>query len=403
MLKVIIIIFPLLFFIILNSWEDSITFQILDYNITFIEICFILMYLIFIIKNDFKIYAKNGIKVLFLINFLVVFFLSRILISVFQETDISIRSLFSLIEVYIPILVLLSIRFDKRTKDLVSWLITIFLILLDIEVIIYSLGIITYTGIYGEFFIEKSLLARIHTTIGAATSTGYMLFFLFLIVFLLSKTKLKILSLFLTVIAIFSTLSRGPIILVCIFSILYFFKDIKSNFCHNRFRRLFNSFILILLLFILLFNLGIPGYISSRFSHSGRAHVSNLERVERFNKAVKNFKYSKNCLFGTGYGSFLPRFRRYKQIDAQHILSYNPHNSFLVLLNEVGLLGIFFILIITFIVIKELYRKNDKVFVTIFLFSILCFLMFETIVFSFRYIYPVVLLLGIQLNSDQES
>lgn len=402
MLKVIIISLPFLFFFILNSWEDAITFQILNYEVTLIEIIFVLMYFIFIMKEDFKIHANDNLKVLFLINLLAAFFLSHILINVFLETDVAIRSLFSLIEIYIPILVLLTVKFDDETKNLLARVISIGLILLDIEVITFSFGVFIYQGIYSEFFTEGSLLARIHTTIGAATSTGYMLFFLLLIVFLLPKTKLKNLTLFLTAIAILLTLSRGPILILCVFGSVYFFKNIRVNLYHKKFRNLFITAIIILFLIILLLNLGIPEYILARFSRSGRAYQSNLERIERLEKAGKDFMNSENYLFGKGYGGFLPRFRRQEPIEAQNILSYNPHNSFLVLLNEVGLLGLFFIIVIGFMIIKELYSKNDEIFVTIFLFSVLIFLMFETLIFSFRYIYPVVLLLAIQLNSDTE-
>lgn len=400
MLKVIIILLPLLFFLILNSWEDAITFQILNYNITLIEVIFVFLYLLFLMKENFKIYAKDGIKVLFLINLLVAFFLSHILINVFQQTNVAIRSSFSLIELYIPALVLLTIKFDKKTKNLIALLISIILILLDIEVIGFSLGIFIYQGIYSEIFIENLLLARIHTTIGAATSTGYTLFFLFLIVFLLPKTKLKTIALFLTAIAILLTLSRGPILILCTFGIIYFLRNIKVNLYHKKYKNIVITSIIILFLIILLFSLGIPEYILARFSGSGRAQQSNIGRIERLEKAEKDFIDSENYLVGKGYGSFLPRFRRYAPIEAQNILSYNPHNSFLVILNEVGLLGFFFIIGIAFIVVKELYNKNDRVFVTIFLFAVLVFLMLETLIFSFRYVYPVVLLLAIQLNSE---
>jgi hypothetical protein len=400
MLKVIIVVLPFLFFFILNSWEDAITFQLLNYEVTVIEVVFLLMYLLFIIKEDFKIYTKDGVKVLFLINLLVAFFLSHILINVFQESNVAIRSLFSLVEVYVPTLVLLTIEFDEKTKNLLAWLISIGLILIDIEVITFSSGAFIYEGIYGEFFTEELLLARIHTTIGAATSTGYMLLFLLLIVFLLPKTKLRTLTLFLTATAILLTLSRGPILSLCVFGIVYFVKHLRINLSRSK-KGIFITFIIILFLVILISSLGIPQYILARFSGSGRARLSNLERIERLQKAEKDFVESENYLVGKSYGSFLPRFRRQPPVEAQNILSYNPHNSFLVLLNEVGLLGLFFIIVIAFIVIKELYKKNDRAFVTIFLFSVLVFLMFETLIFSFRYMYPVVLLLAIQFNSER--
>jgi O-antigen ligase len=170
------------------------------------------------------------------------------------------------------------------------------------------------------------------------------------------------------------------------------FKKLKIKFTELKKIFLFIIFIIAVL------NFGLIDILISRFFE--RSSFSNLERVERITRSIDDFYSNDSYLLGTGFGSFMNRFHRTEPNNDIVYLDYNPHNTILVLLNELGLMGTFLSVFLLILVVLLLYERIPISRFIIFNAFILLLISFETIILSFRYAYPVIILYVFYFNKN---
>jgi len=190
---------------------------------------------------------------------------------------------------------------------------------------------------------------------------GFLVVAIIFCLWLLNKKEYKniklllVIGCYLLIVALFFTFSRASLLifLVIIFYYIFFKK---------------NKFIPItcLLLIIFLSIMYLP-LVKTRIIGNERLEVkSNIERISGYNQAFKIIK--NNILLGTGIGNYTVELQ--KTYPNQPAYFYQPvHNIYLLVLAEIGLMGV-----ILFFIILYIKHYNYKI---IFLyFSIILFLFF---------------------------
>ena len=147
--------------------------------------------------------------------------------------------------------------------------------------------------------------------------------------------------------AIFFTFSRAAwIAVVCIIFYNIFFLKKKKMLP-----------IVCLILFILLSVIYLP-LVKTRIAGTERLEVkSNIERMSGYSQAFQIIK--KNPLLGVGVGNYTAELQKmYSDQSAWH---YQPvHNVYLLILTEVGIIGIILITLLLYYFIQERRKKKEE-------------------------------------------
>lgn len=300
------------------------------------------------------------------------------LISCFWVRTFDVGVIASL-QFYLPILVVSLIPFSDRYIKWLRILITAIFILLCIETILYSLGILYYGGIKlgGERFNE---IVRIHTTMGAATAAGAVLFMLLVWCLELWKgVKLIPYALFfMGFFAISITLSRGPFLMVCLMGLVYGGIVLKSRISSFNIK-MFLSLLVIFLSIWLMAYTSVGEDILGAFEKRGLKDDRDVRRAAAIS-VFENYVFT-----GIGVGQYIsPERMQAKGVYGIGLTS--PHNTYLLILAEGGVIGIIIFLAGLSTVFFEIVSRRLKSPLTIGLVTILMIGMnVEIFYVDFRY------------------
>lgn len=224
----------------------------------------------------------------------------------------------------------LDFYYIKKTKLLLF----ITLLVLSLEVILFSFGLVHYTSatgneIEGETFED---IMRVSTTIGAATGTSLVLVVLGSLCVMVEESKfIKLCVYLMATVAIILTLSRGGILTWILYSLYYFY---RYYYTIVSFKKRFISITLIFLLFFMLSDIGILDAVLSRNDRAD-GDITN-GRMERFEKGL--ITYYDSSYYGVGMGRVYPD----KCIVGDFYSPYfsAPHNYYIIVLAENGIIGL---------------------------------------------------------------
>lgn len=242
--------------------------------------------------------------------------------------------------------------------DKTKYLLAFSLIVICLEVILYSVGILAYTSDVtgadltdGGF--ETGGIFRISTTIGASTGTAMVVMMLGILCtsyFTFSK-KISILLLLMTTVAIFYSISRGSILVWSAYLVIYVYK----NYLVGRF-----SMKKIILLTVFAFTAVYAyqhGLLDPLIERQERLNENDnilTNRDVKYEQALSIFKDS--YYMGIGSGMIRPDKSLLGVITTKY--SFSPHNTILLLLAELGIVGISVLIFLYWNIIKNLdYTK----------------------------------------------
>ncbi|MDN3619151.1 O-antigen ligase family protein [Polaribacter undariae] len=256
---------------------------------------------------------------------------------------------------------LLVFLFFPLKKENIKFLLkpTVFLIsIISLEIILYSFGFLSY---------EKDLdgnanysgFSRISTTIGAATGTAVAYFFMTLILFCLIPKKIKKIFLLSAFIVMGITLTRSVIIANIILAFFIFKRD--KNIWLSKEKKFLRYIGIIAVLVGLAVTVNKLGIVDNLFTRSTGLEVSNSDISNgRFDRWESTFKVVKEFpVLGTGANYITKHKRsRYTKVDSKNLFS--PHNTFLLILMERGIVGFFIFLFIIIQLVRFISWKKNR-------------------------------------------
>ena len=282
---------------------------------------------------------------------------------------------------------------EKRHLKIIRWPILFSLFLLSLEVVLFS-TVLSYSGLedaqsYGE-------IKRISTTVGGATGTSIIIFILSSIAFYLfyGRKYIQLLILVASTLSILFTLSRGAIIAQLLFLLYYFLNNLKLN--KSIFKFLFMIVLLVIISIILNNKYQVVSSVSQRIGNSVVSGDVTSGRTERFENAYSLFL--NKPIFGNGSSSLVSydRAKAIKGSSVESLNSFSPHNFFLLILVDYGLLGFLLFGLILFEFIKISYQ-NKKLNILNFSFYILVLILMnlEIVFMNIDYLMPTYLMASI--------
>ncbi|NLI35631.1 MAG: O-antigen ligase family protein [Bacteroidales bacterium] len=282
-------------------------------------------------------------------------FIYCLLNALFIARDVEV-AIWSTIELYLPFAIISFLPIDDDWQKYLKYFVAIIVILLSAEVFLYSSGIMEYSIPLGKSRLGEYI--RISTTAGSATATGQVLFLLGVWCTDLWKNNryFVLLITVVNVIGIGSTFSRGSIIMVILSFVVvvvsYLFSAILTKKSIKRYLVLLITFIFFCVtLVVIASKIGLIAAIQQRTEQEDTIADS---RVERFNEALDVF-YS-SPIFGVGIGQYYNRMR-FDNSSFRAIGNTSPHNQYLLILVETGILGVTLLLAGYIIVIRNILRK----------------------------------------------
>lgn len=226
------------------------------------------------------------------------------------------------------------------------------LLVICLEVVLYSLGILHYTSSSGEMLRgqEYGGISRISTTIGAATGTALIILILGIIC--TSKYKiplwLKVCIYLLVSISIIFTISRGSIItwLVYLFCSALFWWLSKGVVVKKVFVPVFVIGVVATSNYLGLFD---PLVQRNEMLSSSKQIESNRDVLRAKSLNIASVSY----YLGVGLGQVFPEKSISELIHSNYRTA--PHNTYLVVLAELGVFGLILFL---FVIGKMLFSLN---------------------------------------------
>lgn len=236
--------------------------------------------------------------------------------------------------------------FSKYQVRIAVYCFSIAFIVLFAQLVLYSTGVLSAPI---EIEHEYAGVARISTTVGAATGTGVIMFMLGGIVFYaFEKTKLKYWILLFWTISVFVTISRGPSLALVLFVIYFIYKEILNS--HKKFRTIFRLAISFVFLTVLLNFSGFLAPLLERSSQSAGGDITS-GRGEMVDMGVRIF--SLYPVWGIGIGN---AFCSKTLFDIDYVRTYPlaPHNYYILTLIEQGVVGFILFMLTLFFLLKQL-------------------------------------------------
>lgn len=346
-LLVLLILYSLFAFSSLKTIGAPVIDGIKGNNLIYLTLTVLLIRLIFMKKN------RSNLRV-FICIFIVLSY--QIISLLFYKNS---QSIYSIVLMLLPVF-LISTSNEYEGKKFKT-----FLKLITILSIIYSIFVLLEFFSYDFFSSHFSLnttasyVTRHATMLGTSITTSY--FFVLNIPFeviaskLLDKNwkKLSYFAIILNVIAIIINQSRICFITLGVYFILYFFHFNKKIKFHYK--------VIIVLLVIILMAWVLNNNSLSRLYTSYNDSVSTETRVSVLKTGIDEF--SKHPLFGSGISKYYKRIwnsnSRFVYINGNLSL-VDPHNLFIFVLVEQGIVGFILYGYLLFTVKKEYYNKLDN-------------------------------------------
>ncbi len=260
--------------------------------------------------------------------------------------------------IYLPLLFLL-FPLDVVHADKTKYLMLFSLFFISLQIIIYGLGLLTYTSAAGVDLTADEYdiggVFRVATTVGASTGSGLIVAMLSILILSFYKLRkfTKIAALSVSTIALFLTLSRGPILLWILFLLFYILRLFKTESFKNK--------VLVLIVFIggflIMDHYGVFMPFKERLDYKATSSTSDMSsgRWDLNNEAWSVLEQSD--YIGVGSGKVFPEKHLSEILPKDH--NVRMHNTYLVYLSELGLIG-GFLVILFYILLLSKTSKNSN-------------------------------------------
>ena len=230
------------------------------------------------------------------------------------------------------------------------------LCILIAEVIIYSLGIMTYKTAAGAALKGQDYdgIMRISTTIGAATGTAVIIGLLGAVVLCTYQwsSKSKIIWIIAISIGVYFTMTRGTSLIWTLFIIYYFYINFLKGVNKTTKLRYISIGIILVLLF---YSAGGMDPILNRVDHMEKSGDAGSGRESKWIKSMKMIEES--APWGYGLGQVQPE----KAIEMQYKTPHHfaPHNVYTLISIELGYWGIIIFILFIFFIMSGTYYKSS--------------------------------------------
>jgi len=259
------LIFPIVTrWLFLDTWETALTFSVIDYPLFLPELSFLFLPFFYTGKT------VNYNRLVWLAIIGLGYNLFTCLINPISTPYLN---FIGGSDFYLTTLIVALFPISSRHIKIIRWPFLIVLILIGLQIILFSLGILKYAGLedrhqYGE-------IIRISTTVGAATGTSAIIFMLSAICYYCFNDQ-KYLQIFILVfgtITIAFTLSRGGILAQILF-LSYLFYDHLKPFSTRKLKQLLSAMLLMReLIFLKVFMSALPDQKSQVIIHPVGSNV----------------------------------------------------------------------------------------------------------------------------------
>ncbi|HHX70480.1 MAG TPA: O-antigen ligase family protein [Gallicola sp.] len=317
----------------------------------------IFIFLLFALKNNRNIH----LKLVFWIHFL--FFTIGVLVN--EYTD-KLAFIFSGTYYFYAIFIALHYRLSSNQKIILKRFLFISLLLLFIQVVLYSTGILEYSLDITSGY-EIGGVYRISTTVGAATGTAGLIFLIGCLVFYLyGKTFSGYSALIITALSLLLLISRGAIAAFGLFSLLYFWNDIRKSF-----KKFFITVFLLGVIITSIYKIGLFDPLLTRIE--AQTYENNLYsgRDVLIESTLSTVDKSSSYLFGVGTGNIYPS-KDVKILNIKSKYPGAPHNSFVLIFAEQGIFGLLLFGIFWSVLLFTI-KKNKTLFYTLLSFVVVLF------------------------------
>lgn len=223
-------------------------------------------------------------------------------------------------------------------------------VFLSLQIILYGLGILTYTSATGNDLTNEQLAVagvfRVSTTAGAATGTAAVICLLGILLtsFYKFSEKTKVVLFVTCTIAIFLSMSRGAAISWSLYALLLLYSNyIKKKKSSTRIKAILVAFFIGIALFY-------SGVFNPIYERTEQIEDITTGRESRFEAGFDVFMESSG--FGVGAAQVFPDKSISKVIHAGFWMA--PHNTYLIYLAEMGILGFLLIIFLYYQMAKRL-------------------------------------------------
>lgn len=251
--------------------------------------------------------------------------------------------------IYIPF-IYIKWPLDKDGFEKIKITLIVSLLILCGEVLLYSLGILVYTTADGDDLTDGLYdtggIMRISTTVGAATGTAIIILMLGCIVtgyYKMGKVKLYSLFILITVTLLF-TVSRGSLLIWLIYVGIYAYKKVSDL---SFFKKI--GFIIVLAVSLVVLN-NRGAFEPLKYRMEMNKADESTGRDDLNNAAVRLIEDS--GYFGVGIGNVFPEKNIQYKLNVPYYIGM--HNTYLVYVAEIGIIGLFFLLMFYLFVIGQL-------------------------------------------------
>lgn len=342
--------------------------------------------LLFFVVSAKRNKKDKNLKLIFGLHLL--FSIVGILIG--EYTD-KIAFLFSGTYYFYAIFFALNYRITDNQKTILKRLLLFTLLILSLEVILYSTGILIYSLDITPGY-DTAGIYRISTTVGGATGTAGLVFLLGCIVFYLyGRTFFGYFALILITVTVLLLISRGSIAALLLFSFLYFWNNIRKSL-----KSFLTTVSLLAATIVILNNIGLFDPIISRMEMLSYDNNFSTGRDVLIESSLSSLSESGNYFFGVGTGNIFPS-KDIRILDIKPTYLGAPHNSYVLAYAEQGVFG-FILFLIFWIVLLFSVRHNKIIFYSLLSFIVILFNT-ETVFLvdsEFVFLLSILIMLGLE-------
>ena len=281
-------------------------------------------------------------------------------------------------------------QFSEKQVFLIRPFIAISTIIISFQLILLSTGMVTYD--LGDVGSKFAGIIRVYTTAGESNGSGDLIAIgMFFVILTTRNIKTKILMSIISIIGIFFTVSRGPIAFVVLVFIYFWIKYFRKKMKYNIF---------FIFLLASLYIGGVFNPIIVRNSEKTTDGDYTAGRDVLIEYVLKEVNENNAQTFGLGVGNVYQTTEvLYSKIKMPY--SGAPHNSYVLLYAEQGIVGLSIFLVIIMIFFFKRYRYNKDVGVVLLVVLLTGFNTETVISVNSDYIYAIALLL-LLMNMNRE-
>lgn len=268
-------------------------------------------------------------------------------------------------------------------------------IVLGIEVILYSLGILQYSVDLGSN--ELGGVLRISTTVGAATGTAVSLVMLGVIILYYKSIniKFKFALIILLTVAIFFLQSRGSIALWSVYLVYFVYKQYLQ---HSHFKTKFRVFLICIVSVFILMKIGVFAPVLERQRLLVEDNNMFSGRDELKQKAMQAFIYSEGMGVGLGQTNY---DKSLGLVKINKSFSIGVHNHYYCVLAELGFYGLI-LLVGYFLTFLTSLDVKSPIFIYVILLLSLTFSTEPIFVYA-EFTYPAAFILMLSLKRSNKQ